>query len=98
MQTSGDQRREIAASYSVVTRLVRNCALGRVIQYSRDGVIEPRSRGVLDRPVKPDDDSGELLESRIESEIHPHAPTLLRRQRHTNIAITTTISPTAIAP
>jgi hypothetical protein len=37
MQTSGDQRREIAKSYSVViTRLVRNCALGRVIQYSRD--------------------------------------------------------------
>jgi hypothetical protein len=36
-QTSGDQRREIAKSYSVViTRLVRNCALGRVIQYSRD--------------------------------------------------------------
>ena len=36
-QASGDQRREIAKSYSVVvTRLVRNCALGRVIQYSRD--------------------------------------------------------------
>jgi len=37
MQTSGEMRREIVASYSaVVTRLVRNCALGRVIQYSRD--------------------------------------------------------------
>ena len=37
MQTSGGMRREIAKSYSVViTRLVRNCALGRVIQYSRD--------------------------------------------------------------
>src|SRR5881392_3521711 len=37
MQSSGDQRRENAASYSVViTRLVRNCALRRVIQYSRD--------------------------------------------------------------
>src|SRR5438445_6344486 len=36
-QTSGATRREIAKSYSVViTRLVRNCALGRVIQYSRD--------------------------------------------------------------
>jgi hypothetical protein len=37
MQTSGAMRGEKAASYSVViTRLVRNCALGRVIQYSRD--------------------------------------------------------------
>ena len=35
---------------------------------------------------------------KVESKIHPHAPTLLRRQRHTNIAITTTTSPTAIAP
>jgi hypothetical protein len=37
MQTSGDQRREIAKSYStVIVSLVRNCALGRTIQYSRD--------------------------------------------------------------
>ena len=37
MQTSGAMRREKAASYSVViVRLVRNCALGRTIQYSRD--------------------------------------------------------------
>ena len=37
MQNSGEMRREIAASYSVViVRLVRNCALGRTIQYSRD--------------------------------------------------------------
>jgi hypothetical protein len=37
MQTSGGMRRENAASYSnVIVRLVRNCALGRVIQYSRD--------------------------------------------------------------
>ena len=37
MQTSGAVRREIAASHSVVvTRLVRNRALGRVTQYSRD--------------------------------------------------------------
>jgi hypothetical protein len=36
-QASGELRREIAKSYSVViTRLVRNCALGWVIQYSRD--------------------------------------------------------------
>jgi hypothetical protein len=39
MQTSGSSCREIANSYTVViTRLVRNCALGRVIQYSRDGI------------------------------------------------------------
>jgi len=37
MQTSDAMRREIAKSYSVViSRLVRNCALGRVIQYPRD--------------------------------------------------------------
>ncbi|MEH2517931.1 hypothetical protein V1279_003504 [Bradyrhizobium sp. AZCC 1610] len=37
MQTSG-KRREIAEAYSVViVRLVRNCALGRTIQYPRDG-------------------------------------------------------------
>jgi hypothetical protein len=36
-QTSGSLSRENADAYSVViTRLVRNCALGRVIQYSRD--------------------------------------------------------------
>src|SRR5207253_4477791 len=36
MQTSGAMRREITNTYSVViTRLVRNCALGRVTQYSR---------------------------------------------------------------
>jgi hypothetical protein len=29
----------------------------RATQYSRDGRVEPRSRGVLDRPVKPGDDS-----------------------------------------
>jgi hypothetical protein len=37
MQTSGAMRREIATSRStVIVRLVRNCALGRTIQYSRD--------------------------------------------------------------
>jgi hypothetical protein len=37
MQTSGEMRREIANAYSVViVRLVRNCTLGRTIQYSRD--------------------------------------------------------------
>jgi hypothetical protein len=37
MQTSGDQRRENVASHTtVIVRLVRNCALGRTIQYSRD--------------------------------------------------------------
>ena len=51
MQNSGEMRREIAASYSVViVRLVRNCALGRTIQYSRDSDGQPRSRSVLDTP------------------------------------------------
>ena len=37
MQTSDAMRREIVASHSVViVRLVRNCALERTIQYSRD--------------------------------------------------------------
>jgi hypothetical protein len=37
MQASGAMRREIAAAHSpVITRLLRNCAPGRVIQYSRD--------------------------------------------------------------
>jgi hypothetical protein len=37
MQTSGSLSREIAPSYAVViVRLVRNCALGRTIQYPRD--------------------------------------------------------------
>ena len=49
MQTSDATRREIVASYSaVITRLVRNCALGRVIQYSRDssdGIEKPRRTG-----------------------------------------------------
>jgi hypothetical protein len=37
MQTSGEMRREKAASHStVIVRLVRDCALGRTIQYSRD--------------------------------------------------------------
>src|SRR5712672_2511998 len=33
--------------FAVVTRLVRNCALGRVTWYSRAFVILPRGRGVL---------------------------------------------------
>jgi hypothetical protein len=31
--------------------------LDRATQYSRDRCVKPRSRGVLDRPVKPGDDS-----------------------------------------
>ena len=49
MQTSGAMRRENAKPYLVViVRLVRNCALGRVIQYSRDssdGSERPRRTG-----------------------------------------------------
>jgi hypothetical protein len=41
-----------------VAVIVRNCALGRTIQYSRNSAIESISRGVLDRPVKPGDDGG----------------------------------------
>ena len=56
MQTSGDQRREIANAYSVViTRLVRNCALGRVIQYSRDSSDRTIGRSVLDPRLRGDD-------------------------------------------
>ena len=43
---------------TVIIRLVRSCALGRMIQYSRDVRDQPRGRGVLDRPVKPGDDGG----------------------------------------
>ena len=31
--------------------------LDRATQYSGDGRVHPRSRGVLDRPVKPGDDT-----------------------------------------
>jgi hypothetical protein len=31
--------------------------LDRATQYSRDRRVKPRSRGVLDRPVKPGDDN-----------------------------------------
>ena len=31
--------------------------LDRATQYSRDACVQPRSRGVLDRPVEPGDDS-----------------------------------------
>jgi hypothetical protein len=37
MQTSGAMRREIATAHpTVIVRLVRDCALGRTIQHSRD--------------------------------------------------------------
>jgi len=49
LQTSGAARRENAEAYSVViVRLVRNCALGRTIQYPEAPMIEPIGRGVLD--------------------------------------------------
>jgi hypothetical protein len=34
----------------VIVRLVRNCALGRTIQYSEVSVMEAIARGVLDPP------------------------------------------------
>jgi hypothetical protein len=51
MQTSGAMRCQNAKRYLVViVRLVRNCALGRTIQYSRDssdGSDRPRRTGYL---------------------------------------------------
>ncbi|MFH1345603.1 MAG: hypothetical protein ABIL01_31020 [Pseudomonadota bacterium] len=41
----------IAANAVVIARL------DRATQYSRDGRVQLRSRGVLDRPVKPGDDT-----------------------------------------
>src|ERR1700757_5258711 len=40
----------IASYTAVIARLVRNCALGRVIQYSEAVAIGPMGRGVLDAP------------------------------------------------
>jgi hypothetical protein len=37
---------------TVIARLVRSCALGRVIQYSRDVNDEPKRRGVLDTRLR----------------------------------------------
>ena len=39
-----------AASSTVIVRLVRNCALERTIQWSRELVVETMRRGVLDVP------------------------------------------------
>jgi len=51
MQTSDAMRREIAKSYSaVIVRLVRNCALGRTIQYSVTSRI-PTDVGVYWMPA-----------------------------------------------
>jgi hypothetical protein len=70
-QTSGAIRREKANVYLLFE--IRNrkylwrtqaphspaviARLDRATQYSREGRVQPRSRGVLDRPVKPGDDS-----------------------------------------
>jgi hypothetical protein len=44
--SSGATCREIATSYSaIIVRLVRNCALGRTIQYPETLVVQPISRG-----------------------------------------------------
>jgi hypothetical protein len=44
---------ELAATHSAVI-----ARLDRAIQYSETVVIDPRSRGVLDAPVKPGHDGG----------------------------------------
>jgi hypothetical protein len=41
----------------VITRLVRNCALGRVIQCAAASRLIVNVSGILDRPVKPGGDS-----------------------------------------
>jgi hypothetical protein len=45
--------REVRATHSTVI-----ARLDRAIQYSETVVIDPRSRGVLDAPVKPGHDGG----------------------------------------
>ncbi|OSI77538.1 hypothetical protein BSZ22_03420 [Bradyrhizobium canariense] len=53
------RRREamFATNSAVMPRLVRTCALGRGIQYAAAYRINHACLGVLDRPVKPGDDS-----------------------------------------
>ena len=51
MQTSGALRREIEASHStVIVRLVRNCALGRTIQYAAASRFNHCRQCLLDAP------------------------------------------------
>ena len=38
------------ANFGVIVRLVRDCALGRTIEYSRGDEMIRRGRGVLDSP------------------------------------------------
>ena len=68
-------------------------------QYSRDssdGIDKPRRTG---SPAFAGDDGLALRRyHHIIVMTSPHVPTLLRRQRHTSIAISNTITPTAIAP
>jgi hypothetical protein len=47
---------EASQGMAVLTRLVRNYALVRVIHIPATVVLEPRGRGVLDAPVKPGHD------------------------------------------
>jgi hypothetical protein len=59
-QTSGEPSREIAKpclmNANTHSTFGRHHPRMRVIQYSRDAKVNSRCRGVLDRPVKPDDD------------------------------------------
>ena len=81
MQTSGAMRRENAKSHSVVvTRLVRSHWAGDPV-FQRRAVIEPISRGVLDRPVKPDDDSRGCCMPRSHP-MHPAPPPAPHHDRH----------------
>ncbi|RXH16182.1 hypothetical protein EAS54_16795 [Bradyrhizobium guangzhouense] len=64
-------------------RLVRNCARGRGIQYAAAHRSNHDRLGVLDRPVKPGDDSGvwgrSFAVSRIPQSVR--LPSRLRRSR-----------------
>ena len=76
MGGTGNSARSILTTV-VIIRLVRSCALGRMIQYSRDVRDQPRGRGVLDRPVKPGDDGGVCGSHR-----QPRAVVAANRERH----------------
>ena len=52
-------------------------------------MIEPRSRGVLDRPVKPGDDGGGLFDNRIQIASERSTP---RPAHSTGITSTSTLS------
>jgi hypothetical protein len=76
LQNSGASRREIAETYREDERAKFSAVIAREGGRSsipETPVMESRSRGVLDRPVKPDDDSSSL-EKRNDETIHHRRP------------------------